>query len=261
MRAAHRYVRVLQLFTGLIEAFLVSAAIMTFAYHYNTASLLSWLLFFHVAQIATLAFSVGVIPIYYRSWIKPPKSGSNPKVHTAKGLRIIQAYIFLQFVLVGVMTCGEIAYRALIFQASCPAKPALGGSDCINKGYRTVEIATLVIDSITILNAFIGGIVGLLLFLSMNKMTASKGIVKHVDTDGLGHVTAVTMASASQGLSNRRSSPAPSPVQTSQKVTMASASMVPQHTPSSPAKTVGDASGTTSKGSTKLNWMAGVIDV
>jgi hypothetical protein len=162
-------VRLIQMLGGMIEGMVLVAIIMTWVYHFSTDHLLVYLSLFQIPQVATFLMSVIIIPLYYRTWVKPTKRASRQK---KTGLRVTMAYLMLQGAVL-LLGLASMVWRVIILTNDCTK------ADCAKPGHSMLEIALVVINSVSVAAAIMGCIFGGLLYDSVSHITGKT--VKVVD--------------------------------------------------------------------------------
>lgn len=186
------YVYVTQLFVGMFEGFILIAIVMTWIYHFNTAKNLVLISLFHMVLPGTFVLSTIVIPIYWRFWTKSREKGGGGAKH---GMRLILAYIFLQVINVGA-SAGSLVWRIVLFNQGCAA--TLIADECLNVGFRTVEVAFMTIDAAGGLFGIIGFVMGFLIRNYLGAVAGRTTKVKKVFTNKGGEVTGIETAETAE---------------------------------------------------------------
>lgn len=186
------YVYITQLFVGMFEGFIMIAIVMTWIYHFSTAKNLVLISLFHLALPGTFILSTVVIPIYWKFWTKAREKGGGGAKH---GMRLILAYIFLQVINIG-GSAGSFVWRLVLFNEGCAA--TLIADECLNPGFRTVEVAFLVIDAFGIAFGIVGFIMGFVIRVYLGSVAGRKTRVERVITDKSGTVTGIEMGETAE---------------------------------------------------------------
>lgn len=192
LQKGRTYVYVTQLFVGMFEGFILIAIVMTWIYHFNTSKTLVLISLFHIPLVGTFILSVIVIPIYWKFWTKSREKGGGGVKH---GQRLMLAYVLLQVANLGV-SVASLAWRVVLFRQGCAA--TLLADECLNDGFRTVEIAFLTIDSGSILFALIGFIMGILIRAYLGQIAGRSVKVTKIFTDKSGNPTGIETAEGSK---------------------------------------------------------------
>jgi hypothetical protein len=85
-------VNLIRMMIGMLQGFVVIAITMTFIYHLKTASTLVYLSLLQVPVFFAFIFSVIVIPLQYRRWVR---FTGTKKAKTRSGENVVIAYILL----------------------------------------------------------------------------------------------------------------------------------------------------------------------